>query len=90
MTLWIFIAVVYYTLFIYIWVKGLDTVQKHQPEGVVRFYFVIASIRFLMALTIVAFYMLFSTHTHDEAVVFCTIFSLMYVVAIIVSVALKH
>ncbi len=90
MTLWIWVAVVYYTLFIYVWVKGLDTVQKHQPEGVVRFYFVIASIRFLMALTIVALYMLFSNHTHSEAVAFCTIFSLMYVVAIIVSIVLKH
>ncbi len=90
MTLWIFVAVVYYTLFIYIWVKGLDTVQKHQPESAVKSYFVIASIRFLMALTIVALYMLFSNNTHGENVVFCTAFSLMYAVAIIVSVALKH
>jgi hypothetical protein len=68
----------------------LDTVQKHQPEGVVSFYFVIAAIRFLMALTIVALYLLFDNHTHSEAVTFCAIFSLMYVVAIIVSIALKH
>ena len=90
MTLWILVAIVYYTLFIYVWVKGLGTIQEHQPEGVVKFYFVIASIRFLMALTIVALYMLFSHHTHHEAAVFCTVFSLMYAVAIIVSIALKH
>jgi len=90
MMFWIIVAVVFYTLFIYIWVKGLDAVQKHQPEGAVKFYFIIASIRFVMALTIVALYMLFGNHTHREAVVFCTTFTLMYVVAIIVSVALKH
>ena len=90
MTLWLIVAVVFYTLFIYIWVKGLGTVQKHQPEAAVKFYFIIASVRFVMALTIVAIYMLFGNHTHREAAVFCTVFSLMYVVAIIISVALKH
>lgn len=90
MTLWIIVAIVYYTLFIYSWVKGLGTVKEYQPEGVVKFYFIMASIRFIMALTIVALYMLIGHHTHQEAAVFCTTFSLMYVLAIIVSVVLKH
>jgi predicted transcriptional regulator len=90
MIVWISVAVAYYALFIYIWVKGLGIVQEHQPDKAVTFYFVMASIRFIMALTIVALYLLFSTHTHREAVLFCTTFSLMYIIAIIVSVALKH
>ena len=90
MIAWITVAVVFYTLFIFIWVKGLDAVQRHQPESAVKFYYIIASIRFIMALTIVALYMLLDSHTHSEAVVFCTTFTLMYAVAIIVSVALKH
>ena len=90
MILWIIVAIVYYTLFIYRWVKGLGTVKEYQPEGMVKFYFIMASIRFIMALTIVALFMIFGHHTHQEAVVFCTTFSLMYVLAIIVSVVLKH
>lgn len=90
MTLWIFVATVFYTIFIYVWVKGLGTIKEHNPEGTVKFYFVIASIRFIMALTIVALFMLFSNSTHKEAVVFCTTFSLMYIIAIIVSIILKH
>jgi lipopolysaccharide export LptBFGC system permease protein LptF len=90
MTLWIIVAILYYTLFIITWVKGLGAVKEHQPEGVVKFYFVMAMIRFVMALTIVALYMLFSDHTQGEAAVFCVTFSAMYVIAIVVSVALKH
>ena len=90
MTLWIIIAVVYYTLFVYVWVKGLETVRKLQPESVVTFYFVMAAIRFAMALTIVALYMLLDAHTHAEAVLFCTIFSLMYIAALVTSMTLKH
>jgi len=90
MLLWLVFAVVFYTLLIYVWVMGLKAVQKYQPEKAVTFYFIMASIRFVMALTIVALYMLFSTHTHEEAVVFCLIFSLMYVAMVIISIMLKH
>ena len=69
---------------------GLKAVQKYQPEKAVTFYFIMASIRFVMALTIVALYMLFSAHTHEEATVFCLIFSLMYVAMVIISIMLKH
>jgi len=90
MLLWLVFAVVFYTLLIYVWVMGLKAVQKYQPEKAVTFYFIMASIRFVMALTIVALYMLFSTHTHEEAAVFCLIFSLMYVAMVIISIMLKH
>lgn len=90
MTPWIVVATLYYLLFIYSWVKGLGMVQRYQPTEVVRFYFVVAAIRFVMALTIVALFMLFGSHSRGEATVFCTAFSLMYALAIIVSVALKH
>lgn len=49
-----------------------------------------ASIRFVMALTIVALYMMFSQHTQEEAMMFCLIFSLMYVAMVIISIMLKH
>ena len=49
-----------------------------------------ASIRFVMALTIVALYMMFSRHTQEEAVMFCLAFSLMYVAMVIISIMLKH
>lgn len=90
MTLWIIIAAVFYALFIYTWVKGLGIVKEYHPEGVVKFYFLAASIRFVMALTIVTLYMIFSKHSQAEAVVYCTSFSLMYVLAIVVSVVIRH
>lgn len=90
MTLWIIIAAVFYALFIYTWVKGLGIVKEHQPDGVVRFYFLASSVRFVVALTIVALFLIFSKHSQTEAVVFCTSFSLMYVLAIVVSVVIRH
>ena len=90
MTAWIAVAIAYFTLFIYIWVKGLGIVKERQPDGMVRFYFLAVTIRFIVGLTIVALYLLFNHHTRGEAVAFCTAFSLMYVLAIVVSVALRH
>ena len=77
-------------MLIYVWVRGLEAVKRHQPEKVVTFYFIMASIRFVMALTIVAFYMLFAKYTHEEAALFCTLFTLMYIIMIICSITLKH
>lgn len=90
MTFWYIIATVYFTLFIYIWVKGLGIVKERQPDGIVRFYFLAATIRFVLGLTIVVLFLLFNHHTRGEAVAFCTTFSAMYVLAIVVSVLLRH
>ena len=68
----------------------MKAVQGYQPEKAVTFYFIMAAIRFIMALTVVALYMLFAAHTHEEAVVFCLVFSLMYVAMVIISIMLKH
>ena len=90
MTAWIVFALFFYTLLIYAWVKGLGAVQRYQPEKAVTFYFIMAAIRFTMALTVVALYMLFARHTQEEAVTFCLIFTLMYVAMVIISIMLKH
>lgn len=87
---WIVFSVFFYTLLIYAWVVGLRAVQRYQPERAVTYYFIMASIRFVMALTIVALYMLFAQHTHEEAVTFCLAFTLMYVAMVIISIILKH
>ena len=68
---WLVFSVFFYTLLIYAWVVGLRAVQRYQPEKAVTYYFIMASIRFVMALTVVALYMLFSRHTHEKAVTFC-------------------
>ena len=87
---WLVFSVFFYTLLIYAWVVGLRAVQRYQPEKAVTYYFIMASIRFVMALTVVALYMLFSRHTHEKAVTFCLTFSLMYVAMVIISIMLKH
>ena len=87
---WIALTITIYTLLVIIWVKGLGAVQKYQPDKAVTFYFIMAAIRFTVALTVVALYMLLSTHTREEAMVFCLAFSLMYVAMVIISIMLKH
>lgn len=87
---WIALALVINTLLIIIWVKGLGAVQKYQPDKAVTFYFIMAAIRFTVALTVVALYMLLSTHTREEAMTFCLTFTLMYVAMVIISIMLKH
>lgn len=90
MTGWLVLSLVFYTLLIYVWIKGMGMVQKHKPQLMVTFYYVMAAIRFSMALTIVALYMIFSTHTRQETMTFCVVFSLMYVAMVIISITLKH
>ena len=87
---WIALALVIYTILIIIWVKGLGAVQKYQPDKAVTFYFIMAAIRVAVALTVVALYMLLSTHTREEAMTFCLTFTLMYVAMVIISIMLKH
>ena len=87
---WIALAIVIYTLLTIIWVKGLGAVQKYQPDKAVTFYFIMAAIRFTVALTVVALYMLLSTYTREEAMTFCLTFTLMYVAMVIISIMLKH
>ncbi|MBO7052167.1 MAG: hypothetical protein J6W24_05835 [Prevotella sp.] len=87
---WLVFSVFFYTLLIYAWVVGLRAVQRYQPERAVTYYFIMASIRFVMALTVVALYMLFAQYTHEEAVTFCLAFTLMYVAMVIISIILKH
>lgn len=87
---WIALTITIYTLLVIIWVKGLGAVQKYQPDKAVTFYFIMAAIRFTVALTVVALYMLLSTHTREEAMIFCLAFSLMYVAMVIISIMLKH
>ena len=68
---WIALTIIIYTLLVIIWVKGLGAVQKYQPDKAVTFYFIMAAIRFTVALTVVALYMLLSTYTREEAMTFC-------------------
>lgn len=87
---WIALTITIYTLLVIIWVKGLGAVQKYQPDKAVTFYFIMAAIRFTVALTVVALYMMLSTHTREEAMAFCLTFTLMYVAMVIISIMLKH
>ncbi len=87
---WLAFSLFFYTVLIYVWVRGLGIVQRHKPQLMVTFYFIMAAIRFTMALTIVALYMILSTHTRQEATTFCVTFSLMYVAMVIISITLKH
>lgn len=87
---WIILALFVFTLLTVVWIKGLGAVKKYQPDKAVAFYFLLAAIRFIVAMTIVALYMLLGEHTREEAMQFCLIFSLMYVSMVIISIMLKH
>lgn len=87
---WTLCSIIFYTLMVYVWVKGLGIVKQHAPQKAVMFYFIMAAIRFTMALTLVGLYMLLSEHTQKEAASFCVTFCVMYVAMVIISIILKH
>ena len=87
---WIVFSMFFFTVLTMVWIKGLGVVKRTQPEKAVTFYFIMAAIRFLMSLTVVLLFLLFATRTHEETVIFCVTFCVMYVAMVITSIALKH
>ena len=85
----IFLAVFVFTLLTVADVKGYDFVKRKSPDNLVRFYFIIAAVRFLFAVTMVGIYTLFSKDREDT-IHFAALILVLYTVMIAVSLITKH
>ena len=72
------------------YVKGYDVVKSHSPEHLVHFYLIMATIRMLLVVTVVAIYVLLIAKSRDDAIRFALIIIIMYVVMMAVTLKLRH
>jgi hypothetical protein len=71
------------------YVRGYDIVKSRSPEHLVHFYLVMAVIRMLLVVTVVALYVLFAPNRED-AIHFAAIILIMYAVMMVVTLSLRH
>ncbi len=88
-TLTVFLSALFFTLLGMAWIVGYDFVKKHSPQHLVRFYMLMATIRFVFVCTIVLAYAMFSAQRED-AKEFAIMFIGMYVVMMVVTLIIKH
>lgn len=85
----IFFSVLFFTLLGVAYCKGYDFTAKHSHERLPQFYLIMTVIRFILVITIIGMYAVFSedrTKTIEFAITFFT----MYVVMMVVTLKLKH
>jgi hypothetical protein len=71
------------------YVRGYDIVKSRSPEHLVHFYLVMAVIRMLLVVTVVALYVLFAPNRED-AIHFAAIILIMYAIMMVVTLSLRH
>lgn len=85
----IFFSALFFILLGVIYVKGYDFVKGNSPEKLPQFYIVLAAIRMLLVVTIVAIYVIMSP-SRQQSVHFSAMFLGMYAVMMIITLILKH
>ncbi len=84
-----FFSALFFTLLGMAYVRGYDIVKSRSPEHLVHFYLVMAVIRMLLVVTVVALYVLFAPNRED-AIHFAAIILIMYAVMMVVTLSLRH
>jgi len=84
-----FFSALFFTLLGMAYVRGYDIVKSRSPEHLVHFYLVMAVIRMLLVVTVVALYVLFAPNRED-AIHFAAIILIMYAIMMVVTLSLRH
>ena len=84
-----FFSALFFTLLGMAYVRGYDIVKSRSPEHLVHFYLVMAVIRMLLVVTVVALYVLFAPNRED-AIHFAAIIIIMYAIMMVVTLSLRH
>lgn len=82
-------AVTLYTTLTVVYVKGRSLVERHSPDNLVRFHFIMVAIRFLLSVTLVGIFVLLSTD-RTATLHFAAFVIVLYLVMIVVTLILKH
>ena len=85
----IVLSILFFTLLGVAYVKGYDLVKRHSPDHLAHFYLIMATIRMLLVLTVVGFYVFF-TENRDHAIRFVIIFLIMYAITMVITLKLRH
>ncbi|MBO4820753.1 MAG: hypothetical protein J5548_04725 [Prevotella sp.] len=85
----VFAAVMLYTTLTVVYVKGVRMVESVSPDNLVRFHFIMVAIRFLLSLTLVGVYVLFSKD-RTASIHFAALVVVLYLAMIAVTLILKH
>lgn len=85
----IVLTALFFTLLGIAYVKGYDLVRQRSPEHLVHFYLIMATVRMLLAATMVALYVLLAAD-RDDAVRFSVVFMAMYAVMMVITLSMRH
>lgn len=90
MSLWmVFATVLLYTTLTVAYVRGVRMVKRLSPDNLVRFHFIMVVIRFLLSVTLVGIYVLFSKD-RTATIHFAALVVALYLAMIAVTLILKH
>ena len=85
----VFAAVLLYTTLTVAYVKGVKMVERVAPDTLVKFHFIMVAIRFLLSVTLVGIYVLFSKD-RAATIHFAALVVVLYLAMIAVTLILKH
>ncbi|MBR6978227.1 MAG: hypothetical protein IKH88_00130 [Prevotella sp.] len=85
----VFAAVLLYTTLTVAYVKGVKMVERVAPDNLVKFHFIMVAIRFLLSVTLVGIYVLFSKD-RTATIHFAALVVVLYLAMIVVTLILKH
>ena len=85
----VFATVMLYTILSVVYVKGIKVVEKHSPDDMVKFHFIMVAIRSILSVTLVGIFVLFSPD-RTLSMHFAALVVVLYLAMIVVTLILKH
>lgn len=86
----IFLSVLFFTILGMAWIVGSTFVMKHSPGNIVKFYMILAAIRFLFVATAVLVYAMLISSGKQETKTFVIFFMTLYALMMVLTLRLKH
>ena len=85
----VFITTLSFALLTLVYFGGYHFVRKHDSDQMVKFHFIMVTIRFLFAVTAVGIYTMFADN-RNEAMQFAALILVLYLAMIVITLILKH
>ncbi|MBO4849734.1 MAG: hypothetical protein J5529_02395 [Prevotella sp.] len=84
----IFATVLLYTLLTVAYIRGIKMVERHAPDKMVVFHFIMVAVRFAFTVTAVGLFMLFS-HDREQTMRFAAMVLVLYLAMMVVTLIFK-
>lgn len=86
----IFLSALFFTALGTAYVKGYDFVKAKSPERMPQFYLIMAAIRMILVITVVAIYVVLLSQNRQDSISFAVMFLGMYAAMMVITLILKH